>query len=57
MEKNNKEAEQLKELYGILVHALEISRALGTTSKSATLTRMLGVIEFDLYKMGETLPE
>lgn len=54
MEKNTKQIEGLKELYQLLEKALQKSQQLGTTSKSATLTRMLGVIEFDHFKLTGT---
>lgn len=57
MEKPNKEAEGLKELYTLIEKAHEKAALLGLTSKKTTLHRMLGVIEFDLFKLGETLPE
>lgn len=57
MEKNNKQAEGLKELYTLIEKALEKSRELGTTTKTSTLVRMLGVIEFDLFKMGENVEQ
>lgn len=50
-QKNTKQIVGLKELYRLLEKALEKSQHLGTTSKSATLTRMLGVIEFEHFKL------
>lgn len=56
MEKNTKQIEGLKELYRLIEAALSQSQKLGTTSKSATLSRMLGVIEFEHFKLtGESI--
>lgn len=55
-DKNNKQIEGLKELYQLIEKALQQSQKLATTSKSTTLQRMLGVIEFEHFKLtGESI--
>lgn len=48
---NTKQIAGLKELYNLIDKALNKSQQLSTTSKSATLQRMLGVIEFEHFKL------
>lgn len=52
MEKNA-QVQKLKELKAQLEIANKTATELGATSKRATLVRMIDVINFDLFKLGD----
>lgn len=58
MENNNKKVTDLKELQNLIKKAEQKATEMGETTKKTTLTRMIGVIDFDLFKLGykETPP-